>query len=336
MKIKLDKKAEAESLQLTNKSNIQNEEANIFSNMQADIKGFCDKLIEKEFNVEQTSEHLICYIKTYNRILYSVFSNIIYAYYEENDANKASQIVGMMSTNIEKLIKYLEEENKEDSESDYYKDARKASIKIWDHINLAQQQYSMLKLNDDDYKRKIDKSLEPFKNNLSSELNSQLLTMIGIFTSLAFLLFGGISSLDNLFSNENMPTLKFIIVGLIWGLCLINLLFIFMFCVSKMANLALTKREDGVTVFQHYSIVIWSNFILISSIIISLWAYYLKIKNSCQWLDNIIIGREAEFTENLLAIIVITSIVLIFLTSGIKNKIIKKLLKCKIYKNIKK
>ncbi|MED9946977.1 MAG: hypothetical protein U0J50_01870 [Peptacetobacter hiranonis] len=61
------------------------------------------------------------------------------------------------------------------------------------------------------HKKKIDEKLEPFANNISKESNSQLLKMVYIFTVLAFLLFGGISSLENLFANSGMKTFKFMI-----------------------------------------------------------------------------------------------------------------------------
>lgn len=63
------------------------------------------------------------------------------------------------------------------------------------------------------------------KEDMSKEMNSQLLTMIGIFTALAFLVFGGINSLDNVFS-EGVPVLKLMVVGSVWGLCILNLVFV--------------------------------------------------------------------------------------------------------------
>ncbi|WP_294708741.1 hypothetical protein [uncultured Fusobacterium sp.] len=293
--------------------------ANIYT-MQKNINIICNKLLEDDFELEETSELFIDYIKKYNRILYSSFSNLIYAYFEKNNSEVANQKIGTMLANVENLIEYFESFNYDEENKKYYEDARKASIKIWDHINLAQQQYSMLKMSDEEYKSKISKNLEPFKNALSNELNSQLLTMIGIFTSLAFLLFGGISSLENLFDNSNMPTLKFMIVGSIWGLCLINLLFVFIFCINKMINSKPSYTEDVFAFFQRYAIVFWSDFVLISILICSLWAYYLQKKNSYLWIDNIILGKEPLYTALLLIAILISGSILFHFTGGKKKE----------------
>lgn len=282
------------------KTNQNSENINVpISVMQEKIRGFCEKLLknEPEFDVENTMDYLVSYLHDCHRILYSAFSNHIYQYYQEHSSDNAAQAVGTMLSHIEKLISYAqtteyktkmqESKNKTD-----YEDASKAVIKIWDHINLAQQQYTMLKMSDTEYKQKIDERLTPFQK----ELNSQLLTMIGIFTALAFLLFGGISSLENLFANAAMPMLKFMVVGSIWAFCLLNLLYIFLLCVGKMANLSAGAMQDDSTVFQKYAIVWWSDFILGAIMSLSLWAYYLQKNDSHQWFDNIFLEHSSIFT----------------------------------------
>ena len=57
----------------------------------------------------------------------------------------------------------------------------------------------------------FDSSIEPFKAELEKEMSAQLLTMVSIFTALAFLVFGGINSLGNIFTNHQIPILKLII-----------------------------------------------------------------------------------------------------------------------------
>lgn len=289
--------------------------------MQSRIRGFCEKLSndEQSFDKEDTFDYLVQYIHDCHRILYSEFSNHIYVYYDEHDSEDASQTVGTMISHAEELLSYTKTEafeqkmEKADNKKNY-EDAQKAIVKIWDHMSLAQQQYSMLKQSDAEYNEKIDKRLIPFQRKLSKEMNAQLLTMIGIFTALAFLLFGGISSLENLFANSSMPMLKFMVVGSIWGLCLLNLLYIFLFCVGKMANLTIAPEQQGLTVFQRYAIVWWSDFILVSIMILSLWGYYLKIKNSYEWFDNIFVKHSSVFTIIILISIVKVGCMLIKVT----------------------
>ncbi len=63
---------------------------------------------------------------------------------------------------------------------------------------MAQTQYSGLKQTDEEYKRKFQNSITPFQKELMKDMNAQLLTMVSIFTALAFLVFGGISSLGSI------------------------------------------------------------------------------------------------------------------------------------------
>lgn len=49
---------------------------------------------------------------------------------------------------------------------------------------------------------------------LSKEMNGQLISLVSIFTALSFLIFGGISSLDNIFVGaKDIPVTKLMIVG---------------------------------------------------------------------------------------------------------------------------
>ncbi|MFW5670184.1 MAG: hypothetical protein ACOCM4_13265 [Acetivibrio ethanolgignens] len=116
--------------------------------------------------------------------------------------------------------------------------------------------------------------------------------MVGIFTALAFLIFGGISSLDSIFSNAELPVLKIIIIGSVWGLCIINLVFVFLFCISKMANFKLESidKEDA-SIFQKYPIVWWSNFVIISIMLFCMWGHYLMRRNINNWFDKLCLSH---------------------------------------------
>ena len=49
-------------------------------------------------------------------------------------------------------------------------------------------------------------------------------------------------------------------VGLIWGLCIFNLIYVFLFCVGKMTHLNFKSTDDpDATIFQKYPIVWWSD-----------------------------------------------------------------------------
>lgn len=280
--------------------------------MQERISEFCKNLLDKDvFNVEQSIDYLVQYIHDCHRILYSAFSNQIYAYYESHNSKEASQTIGTMLTHIEKLIAYTKTESfskKMELSSDPtdYTDTSKALIKIWDHVSLAAQQYSMLKSSDEEYNQKIDTRLIPFQKELSKEMNTQLLTMIGIFTALAFILFGGISSLENLFANSSMPVFKFMVVGCIWSLCLLDLIYVFLYCIGKMSNLSSDLSQNDLNIFQRYAIIWWSNYVLVAIMLLSLWAYCLDITNNYGWFEKIFVEHSLIFT------IIIAAFILLF------------------------
>lgn len=111
-------------------------------------------------------------------------------------------------------------------------------------------------------------------------MNAQLLTMVSIFTALAFLVFGSISSLGSIFSNLEIPLLKVIIVGCVWGLCILNLIFVFLFCVGKMTGLNFKSNlEPDANIIQKYPIVWWSDLIILTILAGSLWTYYIRKEN---------------------------------------------------------
>ena len=264
--------------------------------MSEQVTEICKFLVSDSslFDAEKGFDMIRRYIEKYHRILYSQISNMIYALYDAHTPEEASNILGTMVSNIEKIVAYTEDrpyqdkraqmEHEHSPDRTFYEDTENALIKIWDHANLAQTQYSGLKQTDEEYKRKFDKSIEPFKNSLVQHMNAQLLTMVSIFTALAFLVFGGISSLGSIFSNHELPILKVLIIGCVWGLCILNLVFVFLFCIGKMTNLNFRSgNEPNNSIFQKYPVVWWSDLILLMLLTGSLWTYYIREENMDFW-----------------------------------------------------
>lgn len=161
---------------------------------------------------EKTFFKIYEYIKEYDRILYSPISNICYQCFIEYEINEQVDIFGSLVSNIEKVSgfsatlsyrKRMEKAKKDGNEEEVQllKDTTKAIVKIWDHVNLAQNQYNVLSQTDDEYRKKFDELMMPVQNKISDEMRTsmtelsrsmseQLLSLIGIFTALAFLLFG--------------------------------------------------------------------------------------------------------------------------------------------------
>ena len=112
---------------------------------------------------------------------------------------------------------------------------------------------------------------------MSKEMNAQMITMVGIFTALAFLIFGSISSLDGIFENAELPFFKVISLSLVWGLCVLNLIFIFLYCIGKMTKLNFkTDLTSSANIFQRYPVVWWTNLLLVSLLLISMWGWFVQ------------------------------------------------------------
>lgn len=281
--------------------------------METAFHKFFDRLDKsnEEFISSDAFDELLRYINNYDRILYSTISNIIYAHYD-ND-NSTADPAGTLQSNLESLVKYVENEANiaakksalsKNQTPESVDDARRTVLKIWDHVTLASQQYTMLKQSDEEYDQKFKKRIASYKEEMSKEMNAQMITMVGIFTALAFLIFGSISSLDGVFENINMPLFKVMSIALIWGLCILNMIFVFLYCIGKMTNLNFkANNSSNATIFQRYPIVWWTNLTLISLLAMTSWGYFIQqnaigiriieITNSSPllifWIGNIVI-----------------------------------------------
>lgn len=264
--------------------------------MQTAINIFFNHLVVKsdQFNKEKAFDELQKYIMLYDRILYSPISNIIYSTYENS---QEEELLGSLMTNLDALVLYaldtdIIRDRKENQNEKIVEDTKKAVLKIWDHVNLANQQYKELKQTDDEYNEKFNQRISDYKEEMTKEMNAQLLTMVSIFTALAFLIFGGISSLDNIFSIKGIPLMKVLAIGLIWGLCVFNLVFLILFCVGKMTRLNFKSTDDpNASIFQKYPVVWWSDLILLSLLVVCLWLYFMQRHKIHIWFVNICVAH---------------------------------------------
>ncbi len=302
-----------------------------------DGNDFKDKQRELVFNL------IYQYIKNNHRILYSPISNLIYNWFDTEDIKIAEAKLATMLTNLQYVSSYIEtEEYKQrvesiqgnENEEKYYYDTEKAILKIWDHVNLAQQQYRTLKQSEDEYKEKFNRSIKPIQKKLNSsvtevtdkikDIYSQLLTIVSIFTALAFLLFGGITSLGNIFNNTQLPVLKLIILACIWGLGILNTIFVFLFCIEQISNLDFGNSEKRhYSIFKKYLIVWWSDFFILSILALSSWTYYIQNRQVLKWFENLCKAKP-EYMSILgfgiiISIMVITICILIKATKSCNN-----------------
>ena len=117
--------------------------------------------------------------------------------------------------------------------------------------------------------------------------------MVGIFTALAFILFGGISSLSNVLSGMRESHVLFLlIIGCGWGLGMWNVTFVFLFCVGKMTKLNFKSTDKAnATIWQRYPVVVWTDFLLLSVLLFLVWLYFCVNRGTVSILDRWISGH---------------------------------------------
>lgn len=220
------------------------------------------------------------YVQIYHRFFYSTISNIIYAYF---DANKDEKIASSLLANIDELVAYSEEKGED-------KTTYIPILKLWDHANLANRQYKMLKLSDEEYKSKFRENTRDFKikfkTELSKEINSQMMIMVSIFTALAFLIFGSLSSLDGIFEMSDLPLAKASCIACLWGLCVSNMIFLFLYCAGKMTNLSSNDSGENGSFLKRNKLYFISNSILLLLFLIFLAFYNFQSKKVNRFENN--------------------------------------------------
>lgn len=224
--------------------------------------------------VQKLSEH----IEKHERLLYVEITNCISDFDEGKRAT--------LQTNIEDVVSYVYSKEYEENNEKIIK----VVLKLWDHVNLVKRQLDLFTITDEHMPQVIENKMKEVSNNVSKKVMEQLISLIAIFTALSFLVFGGISSLDNIFIGaKDIPVLKLMIVGFIWCFCIMNLVFAFMFFVEKMTKLSIKSTDDiNANLVQKYPLVFWSNFVVVFGLILSCWTYYIRRYGHSLKIDNFI------------------------------------------------
>lgn len=277
----------------TKVTSVKNYGNTTYDKMNSEFQSIIDILLEKKLEQSEIGNiiaKLIAYLAAYDRIVYSVISNSIYYADEYKEDDKIENL----NVNLSELLdytacaSYAEKKCKETDKTIrlYYEKLPSILIKLLDHISLAATQYEMLKYSDEQYKKQFEKNFQDSKDNITKEMSNQLITLVGIFTAVSFVVFGGITSLDDVFENamKGFSILRVMMIGIIWGLCMIDLLYVFLFCVGKITKLSIKSSDKpNDNLVQKYPIIWWSNFLLIAILVLLGWMYYLYHNDLLEW-----------------------------------------------------
>lgn len=269
--------------------------------MEKEMDSICRMLsVEtREFKEKEFFEKINGYIVQKDRLLYTHITNYIFVLKEEDFVT--------LQTNIDSVVNYMYGEKCKEDFADYLKDkykkrqferTQRTVLKMWDHVNLARRQYVMFHHKDKDYAKIVDEKMELVEAKISKEINMQLISLVAIFTALSFLVFGGMSSLDNIFIGaKDIPVTKLMIVGTIWCFSIMNLVFVFMFFVAKLTKLDIKSTDDvNANLVQKYPLIWWSNLFLVSLLMLCCWSYYVKAENISNAIYEFLIKHSEIYT----------------------------------------
>lgn len=299
--------------------------ANYIQDMGKEMDMIFEMLSEetKYFNAKKFFDKIHEYIVKNDRLIYTNITNYIFVLSDEE--------FGVLQTNIDSVVNYMYGDQYNQDYSKLLEDrnekrslerTQRTVLKMWDHVNLARRQYVMFHHKDEDYGKIVDEKMEIAGAKISKEMNVQLISLVAIFTALSFLVFGGISSLDNIFAGaKDIPILKLVVVGSIWGFCIMNMLFVFIFFIAKIAKLNLSSIDDvNASILKKYPLVCWCNFVVVSIFILSSWAVYISGEElSVRLYDLIYKNQTGFFVAGTLVIIVVIVFAAKKLYNNIKN-----------------
>ena len=193
---------------------------------------------------------------------------------------ETDELVAGIINNLQRVIDFTDEPEfsviKNNKDSVLIRKTEKYILKLWDHINLAQRQYERITEEEEYYQKLASESVEEATKPISNDLNKQLISLVAIFTALSFVVFGGISSLSGIFANANeLPVLKVIVFGSLWAICMINLVFMFMFFISNLIGKSIaTSNNINDNYIKRYPLIFFCNWVFCTVFILSLGAYY--------------------------------------------------------------
>lgn len=247
-------------------------------NVQRETQELCTLLNNDTFDKVDFFEKMYAYVEQDNRLVYSSITNYIFSLGENR--KQTDQIVSNIITNLQMVIDYTGESGFEkstnDKKTEIISKTNKYLLKLWDHINLAQRQFDQIAFGDEYYQNLAEESVKEATKPISDELNKQLISLVAIFTALSFVVFGGISSLSGIFAAAHeLPVLKVLMFGSLWAICMINLVFMFMFFISNLVEKSIASSNNiNDSCVKKYPLIFFSNWIFVTVLVFSLGAYY--------------------------------------------------------------
>ncbi|WP_297522993.1 hypothetical protein [uncultured Clostridium sp.] len=260
------------------------------------IKQILIKLKKFDNDIEEVVKDLITFYYKNGRHRYSLISQFLIENAYNQDVLEGLLIrIDMIEDFLNSNTNYINEcvkEFKYDNTKINLGEFEKSFRKLKDHIELEDYRNKALKSEQESFVRRqtqelqgaINASAQNFINKtevLENKLNTGFISILGIFAAIIIAFFGGIYATVNIFSliaNPKISSWKIIFFGCLAGIIVFNIIFMFLYFLSKFVDKNLACRKNRLSesdlkwykiLFCDYPIVTWFNIVMLLIIITS-------------------------------------------------------------------
>lgn len=214
-------------------------------------------------NNSEIANVFISYFEKYKRFLYSTITPYLISINNSQDRENFLQNI---------LHFYQSEEAHSLPE-----EIKDKVLKLYDHVNLVIQQNTAFNTPKQRIRKISQDAMEDVKKEINEEvhsINTQLISIVSIFVAISFVMFGGMSLLNNLFDYSELnhiPMIEMLCGGSLIGIIIIFAIYIFIIFILKLSKNVIDLEEKSF--YKHILFKIQTLLLVILIITFALWMY---------------------------------------------------------------
>ncbi len=256
----------------------------------------CDTNTPKNCINEEIFRKIIQYQKMYPKIVYSVLSSSVESLEDEKRA--------IFTNRVYKCIEVLGDWERKEKDAELnsgYKKVQEFFIKILDHYELLCNQKleksgikSLNKLTND-RASKIEKKMNKLEirtlNRINEKINAlqtQMISIVSIFVTISFVMFGGMNLFNGLFSNSSNSIFHTIALGSLFGIVMITMIIVFVMLImyisgnyKKEGLRKTTKKFEIIKIYCRNTLIFLGTVFICSCLVMHLDDLIIFIKMIC-------------------------------------------------------
>ena len=246
-----------------------------FETMERNMYDLLNSFVNDQLTLQELLEHFKDYFNKHERFLYSSITPFLIGL---NNVKREFLLQKFMEISHSKEITTLSEE------------MQVKFLKLYDHVNLVISQNAnfntprehISKIVNEETRtisQQINKVSKKARKDIESsrkELYTQLISIVSIFVAISFVMFGGMSLLNNLFDYSEMtsiPLLEMICGGSLIGIIIIIAIYVFVILMLMVTGRIQEDRQP------YESVVKWACIPLGVLCVLTLGLWFLNIRN---------------------------------------------------------